>query len=142
MQIRHLTALLLSAAIWFVGGVFLLRKGLYLLTMNPEGGEETLLLVIAVGLLIGWLKGRFVLSRSVDRISERILSLPSPFPIKKIYPLYYYGLILIMVGFGFGLKLLPLTVRAFVDVAIGSALLQGSFLYLRRLPRKKKDPVL
>jgi hypothetical protein len=139
MKINHLTAVVISGIVWFVIGLFLLTKGLNLLVFNEGGRDEMALICIAGGLIVGFLKGRFILSKTARRTCGRIFSLPSPFPLNKIYPLSYYGLIAVMMGIGVVFRWLPVTLHGFVDVAVGSALINGSLFYFRILLNRKKD---
>lgn len=151
MRFRHVPVIVFSGFVWFGMGLFLMTKGLGFIVTTahiPEigassllkqvaslmgGFEQGALLLIAISLLIGFMKGKFVLSKSVERVVTRILSMPSPIPFTKIYAPQYYILILSMVALGISLRWLPipLDIRGCVDVAIGSALMNGSLLYFR-----------
>ncbi len=121
----------------------LLKKGLDLViiaTQDPTsssvllGREQIALGLIAVALLLGFLKGRFVLRKTVERIVKHICSFPTPVAFKNIYPKSYYLLLGSMVLLGLALKWVPIypEIRGFIDVAIGSALINGSMLYFRQ----------
>jgi hypothetical protein len=149
MRIRHVPLIIFSGLVWFAIGLFLLFKGLNFLVLAMKGEGETLwmgplgailggkeqssLFFISAALLIGFIKGRFVLVKSVKRIVARILSLPNPAPLIAVYTKGYFLLIGGMMGLGFMLKWvgLPLDVRGTLDVAIGSALMHGALLYFR-----------
>lgn len=152
MRLTHPMCILLSGAVWLGVGIMLLTKGLNLvvqaahpdhfsakawiipsLTSIAGGREQAALLIIATGLLLGFIKGRWVLVKSVQRTVTRILSQPSPLKFSQIYAKSYYFLILGMMGLGFILKLLPLAAdfKGLIDVAIGSALMNGALLYFR-----------
>jgi uncharacterized protein YneF (UPF0154 family) len=91
MKITPFKALIISFATWMLIGVFLLQKGLKLLVgvaHSTESAkltellanavnsrEHAVLLLITVGLLMGFLKGRMVLSKTVERISNRFFLL-------------------------------------------------------------------
>ena len=132
---RKIDAIRFSGALWFVAGLLLLYKGTsYLAQSAEEGGSERALnLWLMVAVAVGFLKGRFVLSKTVKRIVERIASLQEPVALRNLYPLSYLLLIGSMVGLGLSFRFLPvpLSVRGAIDVAIGSALLQGALLYFR-----------
>lgn len=89
--------------------------------------------LMGVSLFIGFIKGRFVLRRTVLRVSSRILSLPLPIRIKDVYSLSYVCLIGSMMGLGvvFRFVPLPLDVKGMIDVAVGAALIQGALFYFR-----------
>lgn len=103
------------------------------LTSLAGGKEQAALLLIALSLLVGFIKGRWVLVKSVQRTVTRILSQPAPLKFSQIYAKSYYFLILGMMGLGFLIKFLPLAAdfKGMVDVAVGSALINGAILYFR-----------
>lgn len=137
--------------VWFVVGVGLLTLGMHFivglaqihfsdttswvarLTPIAGGREQAALALIIVGLIFGFIKGRYVLVKTVRRVGERILSLPEPVKIQHVYSKGYLMLIGGMVLLGMSLKWLqiPPDLRGVVDVAIGSALMNGSLLYFR-----------
>ena len=97
------------------------------------GLEEAAIIVIALALFVGYLKGNYVLSRSVARFVTRLSSLPSPLPIYRMYAPTYYLLIGLMILLGLSMKWLgvPIDIRGFVCTAIGSALLNGALIHFR-----------
>ena len=149
MRLSPFTALLISFASWLCIGVFLLYKGLSFLvhlvpgtTPSPmldilskiAGGNESAVLVcISIGVFIGFMKGRFVLSKTVARISNRFFSFKRSMTLKEMYPVSYLILISSMILLGVSMKWLPvpLDVRGTMDVAIGSALTNGAMQYFR-----------
>jgi hypothetical protein len=102
---------------WLCMGVWLLYKGLSLISKS----------------LVGFLKGRLVLSKTVKRITKRIYSLQAPVGFKDAFPVSYWLLIGFMMTLGMGLKFLPISIdiKGAIDVAIGSALVNGAMLYFR-----------
>ena len=68
----HRAWITISGFIWAVAGVLLLYKGLKILSDLPDKTAASWW--IAAGLFIGFLKGRFVLAKTVQRISTRILA--------------------------------------------------------------------
>jgi len=137
--------------VWFVIGVFLLQLGLRLLTglLLPEANyssmfssmanmfgsyENSVIVLILAGLMIGFWKGRVVLAKSVNRVVNRIRSFEEPTSIAKMYSLPYYLLLLSMIGLGMAIKFfqVPMDIRGAIDVAIGAALINGSMLYFRQ----------
>ncbi len=141
---------LLSGAPWFAMGVFLLIKGLKLVVLNCISFSQNQVLFeqrealvwIGIGILIGFIKGRFVLIKSVERIVKRILSL-QPFHWTKIYTKGYFLLIGLMMSFGVALNLFPISpkVHGLIDVAIGSALINGAMIFLRFALTVRKQSV-
>lgn len=136
-----------SGIIWLSIGAFLLFKGLRFIsegTIKPgtlcfqlQGifgtPQQSGAFLIAIGLFIGFIKGRFVLSKTVKRVSFRIASLPSPIRFTSVYAPSYWILIGSMVALGMVLRYLPIPVdlRGLIDTAIGSALINGAMLYFR-----------
>jgi hypothetical protein len=113
-------------------GCLLLYKGLQLLSEGVEvANSNQLTWLVGIALLVGFIKGRFVLSRTVRRISLRLAALPEPIRFVDAYPKSYWLLLASMMALGFLLRLVPLEVRGFIDVAVGSALLNGAMLYFR-----------
>ena len=123
----------LSGLVWLAIGVFLLRKGLSLITAAQMEGDQAAIILITAGLLIGFVKGRFVLSKTVKRVVARILSLPEPIRFSQVYSASYYVLIGGMILLGISMRWIPIPqeVRGTIDVAIGAALMNGAVLYFR-----------
>jgi hypothetical protein len=150
-KVSHATLIFLSGFVWLAVGCFLLPLGLNFIveTLLKEnsaqphpilsflasyvgGLEPAALIWIAITLLIGFLKGRSVFAKSVNRSVNRILTLPNPAPLSKIYTLSYYILLGSMVLLGVLVRFAPLDIRGGVDVAVGSALINGAVLYFRQ----------
>jgi hypothetical protein len=155
MKLSHTKLIIISGLIWFAVGCSLLPFGLSLLSEASRqefnhaaylpfiralapyaGGFEQGMLAIVIGaLMIGYFKGRFVLGKSAVRGMERIRSMPNPASLAAIYSPKYYALLGGMVLLGMSIKWLglPNDIRGFVDVAIGSALINGAMIYFRSL---------
>ncbi len=150
-KVSHSTLIFLSGFAWLAIGCFLLPLGLnfivasllkenaaqphpilYFLAPYAGGLDAAALVLIACALLIGFLKGRTVFSKSVKRSVSRILTLPNPAPLSKIYTPSYYLLLGSMVLLGVLVRYTPLDVRGAVDVIVGSALINGAMLYFRQ----------
>jgi len=130
----HVKAIVFSGFIWLGVGTMLLLKGLTILGSNVEKiDESSRLFLIFIGLAIGYVKGRYVLSRSAKRIVTRLLSLPLPLSIKNFYTRGYVILLFSMMALGMAMKYIPLPLefRGCMDVAVGSALINGAMLYFR-----------
>jgi len=97
--------------------------------------ESIATLLLCFSLFVGYMKGRFVLSKSVQRQINRVEAMPPRIPLHKIYSPMYYVLIVGMMFLGFLMRVLPigLDLRGMIDVAIGFALIQGSMQYMRFL---------
>ena len=134
-------AIFFSGALWLAIGSHLLWKGLRLI-VYVEGldsvsliraHKKTALIAVSFALLVGFIKGRFLLIKSVKRIVMRIFELSEPISILKIYHVRYLFLICLMISLGVLMSVLslPALYRGLVDVAIGSALIFGSLLFFR-----------
>ncbi len=151
MRLGKTAWIVISGAIWFIVGIGLLTLGLNFIVFKAQmfphettsliarltpiagGREQAALALVAIGLIIGFLKGRFVLVKTVKRVVERILALPLPIQFSKVYSRGYLMLIGGMILLGMSMKYLGLSdeVRGLVDVAIGSALMNGASAYFR-----------
>lgn len=161
-QVSHFTLIFLSGLVWMVVGCFLLPLGLNfivetLLQENAQlphpvlnflspyvgGLDQAALVWIVFALFVGFLKGRRVFAKSVQRSVNRILTLPNPTNLSKIYTPGYYILLASMVLLGVLVRFTTLDVRGGIDVAIGSALINGAMLYFRSawLARKRLSPL-
>ncbi|MES2121738.1 MAG: hypothetical protein V4492_03040 [Chlamydiota bacterium] len=151
MRLRKTSWIALSGIVWFVVGFGLLTLGLRFvvefarfnvsdttsliaqLTPIAGGREQAAMALIMIGLIIGFIKGRFVLVKTVRRVTERILKLPEPVKFNQVYSRGYLFLIAGMIALGVSMKWLhvPQDIRGMVDVAVGSALMNGAMLYFR-----------
>ena len=128
----HKTWILISGVLWGVVGCLLLYKGLQLLSEGVDlASSNRVSWLVGVALLVGFVKGRFVLSKTVRRISLRLAEMQGPIRFVDAYPKSYWILLASMMALGFLLRLVPIEVRGFIDVAVGSALLNGAMLYFR-----------
>lgn len=163
IKFKHKTLTFISGALWLVIGLALLIVGLNLVThaaQDPsedghplmyqlsglfEHTENAAVALIAFGLFIGYFKGRYALGKSAQRIVKRILTLPNPCSLGRIYPISYYLLVgvMILIGISFNYFNIPKDIRGFIDVAIGAALINGAIVYFRlgmAIPPKEPVP--
>jgi len=149
MKIKHPAMIVLSGAVWFAVGLYLLPLGLSLILEASRfssqyplmgilapllgGGEMAAILLIVLGLFVGYMKGKHVLAKAATRSIERIRSLPEPVSLLYVYNLRYYLLLGGMVLLGLSIKWLgiPNDIRGTIDVAIGAALINGAVFYFR-----------
>ncbi len=150
-KVSHSTLIFLSGLVWLAVGCFLLPLGLNfivgaLLKENATqphpvlnflasyvgGLDQAALVWIAFTLFIGVLKGRRVFSKSVQRSVNRILTLPNPTSLSKIYTPSYYLLLGSMVLLGVLVRFTTQDIRGGVDIAVGTALINGAMLYFRQ----------
>jgi hypothetical protein len=150
-----------SGVIWFAVGVFLLLFGVKLVVFSSIEGaphsplfteiarmlksrEQTALILVTAGLVLGFVKGRFVLSKTVVRVVSRIRALPEPIRFFDVYSIGYLALIASMILLGMTLRWLsvPSDIRGAIDIAVGSALMNGAMFYFRSVLKKEKvDPL-
>ncbi|GAB5410926.1 MAG: hypothetical protein ChlgKO_00400 [Chlamydiales bacterium] len=152
MEVEKKNAIKLCSLIWFGTGVFLMWKGLHLLsslenTKAPllrfaakysSSFDQAVLLLIATALILGFLKGRValrdVVNRTISRMQEKVA-------LKNLFALRDLCLNAFMVVLGLLIRFLPITndVRGFIDVVIGSGLMNGAMLFVRKLIYDKAD---
>lgn len=121
-MVSHRTLIFCAGTLWLIIGIFLLITGVSLTNLTP-------LLLSATA--VGYLKGRFILSKSAKKQVKRICGLKAPLSFKHLYSKGYYFLIFGMMAMGMGLRFLPFptAVRAFVDIVVGLALMIGALQY-------------
>jgi hypothetical protein len=95
------------------------------------GFEAGLLTLVALALIIGLAKGRFVLTRTASRLIAQYHKGPVVF--RKTLLFRTLPLILLMMGLGLSLRLLntPPDLHGAIDIAIGTALAQGGIAFVR-----------
>lgn len=151
MKLSKRTWLVVSGCTWIGMGVVLLLKGLKFIVTTAEAKDaaapwinwlvplvgtrqQAALLLISVALLIGFIKGRTLLAKTVKRIADRILTAQDDLPMNQVYDRKYYAVLAVMIGIGLTFRFLPIAfdMRGFIDVTIGSALINGAMLYFRQ----------
>lgn len=153
MKIRQNVAIALSGVTWMGIGILLLVKGFSLVLMPNGNGallpflksvigstEQACLVLVCLGLFIGFLKGRLVLSKSANRIIKHITALPNPCSLSSVYPKSYFILLGSMMSLGMLFKWIsmPYDVKGLLDIAIGAALTNGSAFYFRHFAQPSK----
>lgn len=151
MRLSKTTWIAISGVIWFIVGIGLLTLGLNFIVYKAQieshettsliakiaplagGREKAALILIVIGLIIGFIKGRFALAKTVRRVVDRILKLDPPIKFSQVYSKGYLLLIAVMILLGLSMKWLglPMEIRGTIDVAIGSALMNGGVAYFR-----------
>lgn len=159
MKCSRVTLAWISGGVWVAVGVFLMTLGMNFLTVHLEGGSENVPLIqlispyvgggeqatvvlIGLALYIGFLKGKHVLGKSARQGIQRLQTFPEPTSLTKIYSAKYYILLGAMIGLGISIKYfgIPLDVRGVIDLAIGTALIQGAMVYFRSASSLKPIP--
>ena len=126
-----------AGLIWIIVGLFLIYRssGLYnLAVIEQNTGKETLIISVILGVVIGIIKGKFVLSKTALRNRNRINQLVPPLSIHQIFSGAFYGLIAGMMVLGFLLREFNAYLGGYVVVAsiycgIGMALIAASSVY-------------
>ena len=117
-----------AALIWVGVGAMLLVRGAGMLAERAAASVGVRVCAAAVGLALGALKGRYVLSRAARRNRRRIEALPRPRP-WQLFSGRMLVLIVAMIGLGIALRalagaeLLPWTLVGALYVGIGAALI-------------------
>lgn len=152
MKVSHFTLVVLSGLVWMGIGVWLLSLGINILvnsTLHEQAltpaykpiieffsslvssKESAVLILVAICLFVGYMKGRYVLGKSAAKGVSRILAFPNPTHLKNIYSKKYYILLGSMVFLGILVKYTTPDIRGAIDVIIGSALINGAMVYFR-----------
>jgi len=148
MLIRHKLAVRLYGIIWLAVGFMLMFKGIPLIVkaalqeklpliafFQPLVGsaEQAALVVVVLGLLVGFIKGKTVLAKAARRSIERLKLFSNPLPVSRLFSFRYLVLLAIMMSLGMALKLFPLPqdLHGMIDLAVGSGLINGALVYFR-----------
>ncbi|MBN4067297.1 hypothetical protein JYU14_04360 [Simkania negevensis] len=152
MKFRHSTLITLLGLLWCAVGGMLLIIGTRLFTaivsyqVNPKqllfmqglskragGIDQAAIVLIGIALVVGYMKGKYVLRKSCVRVVNRLFKLPNPAYLHQALSKWFYLLIGTMICLGISLRVFgaPVDLRAVIDVAIGSALINGALTYFR-----------
>tara|TARA_B100000686_G_scaffold354723_1_gene466663 strand:+ start:3788 stop:4291 length:504 start_codon:yes stop_codon:yes gene_type:complete len=127
----------IAGFIWVLVGSFLIYRGVVLYGLaaaEQQSTQNAIMISIITGLVIGLIKGRFVLSKTARRNRARIESLEQPVKIYQIFAPPFYGLIAGMILFGVFLRNQNEMFGGYIVVAtiycgIGAALIISSLVY-------------
>lgn len=158
----HFMLIIISGMMWVVIGVMLMSMGMrhlieglrfwdelgslshfslfkYFTYVTPKS-QIALGFVIGVCLLVGYLKGQYVLSKAVKKGVQRIVASPNPSELKNLYDKRYYGIIFLMMMLGMTLRMLklPHDLHGAIDMTIGAALIKGALTYFKYAFLEKK----
>ena len=132
------TLILLSAIIWIGGGFQLLYKGVLLikkaLVIDPN--TTMIYVIVIVGVLIGLVKNKFIMSKFCVKNIKRINNLANP-KIHQFYEPKFFFFLTLMILTGFTLSRLAegnysfLLAVATLDFALTTALLTSSRIYFK-----------
>jgi len=131
----------LAAIVWYGGGISLLLKGSSLLVeanaLRPGQGWPWL--AVVVGMLFGYLKARYLFSKSCQRNLNRIAALDRP-RIWQFFRPGFFAALMIMIFIGVTLSRLahnhyPFLIGvSILDLSIGIALLGSSYIFWQQRP--------
>ena len=138
MHLGRFGWIVVNGVIWLIIGGFLLSMGLYLLILQRR---EHAMVLVCLGLVLGFIKGSFILSKTAKKAIKRISLISEPISILQVYPPIYLGLIVGMMLLGMGLKWLEIAahIRGVIDVAVGFALINASRVYFQSAYELKKQ---
>jgi hypothetical protein len=122
--------LAIAGLLWTVVGAGLLTMGGVFWFHLPYLGflDREHLAIGGLAMVIGLIKGKFILDRTANRVIERVDTLSEPNPLKSIgqmFGLKTIALILAMMGIGVVLRIAGVSfeIRGLIYLAVGVALL-------------------
>ena len=146
--LTHRKAAYIQGIIWLMIGSILVTMGYRFLMVSEElkmignlpllhslsflGINQATVILVLGSILIGGLKGYYVLAKAASKQLLRLAGLPSPMTYSQLFEVRYLLLVGLMIGLGFLLRTFPVDVRGCVDLAIGIALLFGSTIFFRQ----------
>jgi len=130
----------LAGSIWGLVGLFLVIRGagMYQAALETQNATQTALMIsIAIAVIIGVAKGKFVLSKTARRNKSRIDSIDEPLKVHHVYAKSFYFLIAGMILLGVSLRTFNEYLGGYVVVAaiycgIGLALMVSSLTYWKK----------
>jgi hypothetical protein len=130
----------LAGSIWGLVGLFLVIRGavMYQAAMETQNASQTAVMIsIAIAVIIGVAKGKFVLSKTARRNKSRIESIEEPLKVHHVYAKSFYFLIAGMILLGVSLRHFNEYLGGYVVVAaiycgIGLALMVSSLTYWKQ----------
>lgn len=137
--------ILCTGSVWLAMGMLLISKGIRFLSdaqldhdslsfrWNLSSDSTGQAWIISLAMIVGYVKARLVFVKTVQRVVTRIRSLSMPIRFSQVYTKSYWFLIggMMMLGMVFRFLPLPVDVRGFIDLTIGSALINGAILYFQ-----------
>ena len=120
------TRLLSAAVVWSAVGFFLVAKGVYLF----QGELRGIALTVAIGVILGLIKSRYVLDRVAKKNILRIGARPARACLGGLFSLRNWLLIALMIVFGRVLGALPIdtALKTGLYVTVGTGLAYSSRL--------------
>jgi len=152
MGFKKYQLITIAGFVWFTVGLALLIKGLYLILFaahlsGQKGGPllsalmyaftgaifPSILTMILFGLLLGLAKGKWAFGRAAKRTVQRIYPMRGKIHLSKLYRLHDIMLIVSMIALGRLMNWVhvPRDIHGLIDIAVGSALVNGAMIYFR-----------
>lgn len=132
MKLAPVQLKLLAFFIWLTGGLAMSYNGI--VRVNQAGLDSTMLMVaLGASMLVGILKGKFILSKTSDRNVERLNTMTEPQRPLAVYSARSWIVIGVMVLIAVSLNLFgaPLLWRGVIALGIGMGLVVSSMRYLK-----------
>lgn len=134
---------ILAGSVWALVGLFLMIRGaiMYQTALDTQNASQTALAIsIAASVILGIIKGRFVLSKTARRNKSRIDRLEQPLKVHHVYAKSFYFMIVGMILLGVSLRTFNEYLGGYVVVAaiycgIGLALMVSSLVYWKPDPQ-------
>jgi hypothetical protein len=158
MRLSHKRLIWIGGIAWLAVGIFLLTVGVKRLQhtvrdlqcgltdghplgnwlqgqVGSPGNAAVVMLAVALGL--GLVKGRFALAKAMRRLLCKIDGLPDPAPVSQVYGAGYLALVVGMIALGALLRVIGVAeeVRGIILTAVGFALARASLGAFRALNR-------
>ena len=143
-----LTLKRLAALVWYIGVVALLVKstGLFLKADRDGASLHLILLAILIGLVIGWIKAKYLFIKVCNKNLKRIDALKQPM-LWQFYRKRFFFFLGTMISLGAYLSRLAqsdylmLIALGVLELSIATALLVSSFSFWgKKLPSEKNAP--
>lgn len=134
----------LAFTLWLIGGLVLCIRGTQYLTDSSAMSNMGLLVgLIIAALVIGFGKGKFVLSKTSAKNIERIEQFNEPKKPIQVYSARSWIMITLMVGISVALTFFNVdkVVRGPINLGIGFALIISSLAYLKALNPAKQASI-
>jgi uncharacterized membrane protein len=138
-----------AGGVWGIVGTFLIYRGALLYQMAAQeqnSSPQAITVSLALALLLGLIKGRFILSKIARRNRNRISQLEAPLKAHHVFSGSFYGLIAGMILLGYLIRVFNTYLGGYVVVAavycgVGMALLAASLVYWKAEPETRvKEP--
>ena len=138
LKTSSLTLKRLAALVWYIGVVVLLVKSAGLFLEADRGGASSLLIILAMlsGLVLGWIKAKYLFTKMCDSNLKRINALKKPM-LWQFYRFRFFIFLGLMVSLGAYLSKLAqgdylmLIALATVELSIATALIVSSHCFWR-----------